>query len=163
LILCARESKLLSKGDAMDMFRHILLPTDGSDLSAHAAGRGILLARSMKAVVTALHVTPVFRPTEVFAHAVMREAQEAEVHSRQDAHKVLDPIMRVARAAGVTCAAVHRVSDKPWEAIVAVAAEAGCDLIVMASHGLSGVRALVLGSTTNKVVAHARVPVLVWR
>jgi len=144
------------------MYWHILLPTDGSDVAAHAAGRGIVLARSLKAAVTALHVTPVFRPSEMFAHAVMREAQEAEVQSRQDAHNALDPIVRIARAAGVACTAVHRVSDKPWEAIVAVAAEAHCDLIVMASHGMSGVRALVLGSTTNKVVTHAKVPVLVW-
>ncbi|HTT09335.1 MAG TPA: universal stress protein [Burkholderiaceae bacterium] len=145
------------------MFQHILLPLDGSDVSARAARRGIAFARSIKAEVTLLHVTPVFRPTELHAHAVMREAQEAEAHATQDAHKVLDPAERIARAEHVACFAIHRVGDRPWEAIVAVAAEQGCDLILMASHGHSGVRALVLGSTTNKVVAHAKVPVLVWR
>jgi len=145
------------------MFKHILLATDGSDPSRGATSRGIGFALAMGAPVTVLHVTPVFRPSEVYAHAVMREALEAEARAKQDAHKVLDPIARGARAAGVACTPVHRVSDKPWESIVAIAVEAECDLISMASHGYTGIRALVLGSTTNKVVAHAKVPVLVWR
>ena len=145
------------------MFHHLLLPIDGSAVSDRAARRGIDFARSTGAEVTLLHVTRVFRPSEVHAHAVMREAREAEVSARQDAHKVLDPLARAARAEHVACTAIHRVSDKPWEAIVALAAEQGCDLIAMASHGHTGVRALVLGSTTNRVVAHAPVPVLVWR
>src|SRR6516162_9068093 len=145
-----------------DMYKHILLATDGSALSREAARSGVAFARSLGARVTALHVTPVFRPSEMHAHAILREAHEEEVRSRAAAHRVLDAVMRIAHHAGVKCEWMHRVSDRPWEAIVKTAAEEGCDLISVGSHGWSGVRALVLGSTTNKVLAHARVPVLVW-
>jgi nucleotide-binding universal stress UspA family protein len=144
------------------MYEHILLATDGSALSREAARRGVACARSLGARVTALHVTPVFRPSEMHAHAILREVHEEEVRSRAAAHRVLDVVMRIAHHEGVKCESMHRVSDRPWEAIVQAADEEGCDLISMGTHGWSGVRALVLGSTTNKVLAHARVPVLVW-
>jgi nucleotide-binding universal stress UspA family protein len=144
------------------MYRHILLPTDGSALSREAMQRGVALARSLGARVTALHVTPVFRPSEVHAHAILREAHDDEVRSRAAAHRVLDAVARTAHRAGVACESVHRVSDKPWEVILQTATEEGCDLISMGSHGWSGVRALVLGSTAKKVVSHARIAVLVW-
>lgn len=143
------------------MYKHLLLPTDGSELSHRAAEEGIRLAQVFGAQVTALHVTPVFRPTEVHAHAIMREAHEDEERSRVQAQKVLEKVARVARAATVTCASVHRVSDRPAEAITQLAGELGCDLVFMASHGLSCIRALVLGSVTSKVLTHARIPVLV--
>lgn len=145
------------------MLKHILVPTDGSELSRRAAGRGAAFAHTLGARVTVLHVTPVFRPSELHAHAVMREAREDEERSRGQAQKALGAIARIAQSAGVACATVHRVSDKPWEAILQVAAEEGCDLVFMGSHGYSGFRALVLGSTTSKVLAHATLPVLVWR
>src|SRR5262249_35740389 len=144
------------------MYEHLLLPTDGSALSREAAERGVALARSLGARVTALHVTPVFRPSEMHAHAILREVHEEEGRAHAAAHRVVDAVMRIAHRSGVECEWMHRVSDRPWEAIVQTAAEEGCDLISMGSHGWSGVRALVLGSTTNKVLAHARVPVLVW-
>jgi len=124
---------------------------------------GVALARSLGARVTALHVTPVFRPSEMHAHAILREAHDEEIRSRAAAHRVLDAVARTAHHAGVACELEHRVSDKPWEAILQTATEERCDLISMGSHGWSGVRALVLGSTANKVVKHARVAVLVWR
>jgi len=144
------------------MYEHILLPTDGSALSREATRRGVAFARALGARATALHVTPVFRPSELHAHAILREVYEEEVRSRAAAHRVLDVVVRIAHHAGVACEPMHRVSDRPWEAILQAAAEEGCDLISMGSHGWSGVRALVLGSTTNKVLAHARLAVLVW-
>jgi nucleotide-binding universal stress UspA family protein len=145
------------------MYKHLLLPTDGSDLSRHAAEDGVRFARAIGAQVTALHATPVFRPTELHAHAVMREAREDEERSRRLAQKALEPVAQAARAAGVTCTLVHRVTDRPWEAILQVAAEHGCDVIFMASHGWSGIRALILGSETSRVLTHAKIPVLVRR
>jgi len=144
------------------MYKHLLLPTDGSELSRRAAEEGIRLAQALGAQVTTLHVTPLFRPTEVHAHAIMREAHDDEERSRVQAQKVLEKVTRVARAAGVTCATVHRVSDRPADVIIDMARELGCDLVLMASHGLSGIRALVLGSVTSKVLTLARVPVLVF-
>jgi nucleotide-binding universal stress UspA family protein len=69
----------------------------------------------------------------------------------------------MAREAGVVYGAVHRVADSPWQVIIDVAAERGCDLIFMASHGRRGVSALLIGSETNKVLTHTKIPVLVWR
>ena len=69
----------------------------------------------------------------------------------------------MAREAGVPCGAVHRVTDSPWQMIINVAAESGCDLIFMASHGRRGVSALLIGIETNKVLTHSKIPVVVWR
>lgn len=145
------------------MYKHILIPVDGSDLARRAAEDGVRFAQGLGAQLTLLHATPLFRPSGMSAHAVMREAREEEERARKEAQKVLDPLEHAAHAARVTCTAVHRVSDKPWEAICEVAAERGCDLIFIAPHGWSGLRALVLGSQTNKVLANATIPVLVWR
>lgn len=145
------------------MYKHVLIPLDGSELSGRAAGDGVRFAQGIGAQLTLLHATPLFHPSGMSAHAVMREAREDEENSRKDAQKVLDPVAQAAKSAGVPCTAIHRVSDKAWQAIVEVAAERGCDLIFMAPHGWSGLRALVLGSQTNKVLANATIPVLVWR
>jgi nucleotide-binding universal stress UspA family protein len=145
------------------MYKHVLIPVDGSELSRRAAEDGVRFAQAVGAQVTAMHSTPLFRPGGVSAHEVMREAREEEERSRREAQKALDPIAHLAQAAGVTFTPIHRVNDKPWEAIVEVAVERGCDLIFIAPHGWSGFRALVLGSQTNKVLANATIPVLVWR
>jgi nucleotide-binding universal stress UspA family protein len=69
----------------------------------------------------------------------------------------------MAHEAGVVCSAMHRVTDSPWEVIINLAAERGCDLIFMASHGRRGVSTLLIGSETNKVLTHTKIPVIVWR
>jgi nucleotide-binding universal stress UspA family protein len=145
------------------MYRHLLLPTDGSELARRAVEHGIRLAQSLGARLTALHVTPRFRPSELHAHAILREAQQDELRSRADAHRILDPVARAAHAAGVACELVHKVGDKPWQTIIEVAAERGCDLVCIGSHGRSGVRALVLGGQTTKLLTHSKLAVLVWR
>jgi nucleotide-binding universal stress UspA family protein len=90
-------------------------------------------------------------------------AREYEQQSKDNAAHALKPIERMARDANVVFGAVHLVSDSPWQAIINMAAERGCDLIFMASHGRRGVSALLIGSETNKVLTHTKIPVLVWR
>ena len=145
------------------MYKHILLPTDGSELSAMAVRAGVEFAKEIGARVTALHVTPPFHPTEMTPSAYTAHVQEHDAKTKESAQRALGAVTDTARAAGVPCATVHRVSHSPYEAIIAVAAEAGCDLIFMASHGRRGVAALLLGSETNKVLTHSKIPVLVTR
>lgn len=145
------------------MYKHILLPTDGSELSAAAVRDGITFAREIGARVTALHVTPPFHPTEMTPSVYTAHLHEHDARARESAERALGAVTEAARAAGVPCTTLHRVSYSPYEAIIAVAAEAGCDLIFMASHGRRGVTALLLGSETNKVLTHSKIPVLVTR
>jgi nucleotide-binding universal stress UspA family protein len=153
------------------MYQHILLPIDGSELSERAARDGVRFAKSLGAQLTVLHTTPLFYPSELIAHKAparaaheyTASAREHEEFWKEKAARALEPIEQMAREAGVECSAVHRVTESPWEVIIRVAAERGCDLIFMASHGRSSVTALLIGSETNKVVTHTRIPVLVWR
>jgi len=146
------------------MYHHILLPTDGSALSERAVEEGIRFAKLIGASLTALHTTPQFYPSQIAGHAVIQNAvREHEERSKESARHALDAVERAAREAAVTCTVLHRVSDSPWDEIIKVAAERGCDLIFMASHGRRGVSALLLGSETNKVLTHSKIPVLVTR
>ena len=145
------------------MYQHLLLPTDGSELSERAARDGIRFAKSLGAQLTVLHITPVYYPFELHMHAAAERALEYEEFWKKKAARALEPIERMAREAGVVCSTVHRVAEGPSEVIVSVAAERGCDLIFMASHGRRSVTALLIGSETHKVVTHTTIPVLVWR
>ena len=145
------------------MYRHILLPTDGSELSATAVRDGVRFAKEIGARVTALHVTPPFHPTELTPSVFTAHLEEHEARAKASARRALDDVTAVAGAAGVACTTLHRESLSPYEAIIAVAGEAGCDLIFMASHGRRGVAALLLGSETSKVLTHSKIPVLVTR
>ncbi|MBI3069388.1 MAG: universal stress protein [Betaproteobacteria bacterium] len=148
------------------MFKHILLPTDGSKLSAKAVKRGIAFAKSLKARVTGIHVVPEFRMMVDEGYllpgsATLRKRFEDE--SRERAKKVLEVIDKNARNAGVKCETMCVVSDLPYEVIVKTAKKKKCDLVMMASHGRHGISGLLLGSETAKVLLHATVPVLVVR
>ena len=145
------------------MYKHILIPTDGSELSERAARSAVDLAKSIDARLTALHTTPMFAQTEIGAHAVYTRVLEHKEQSEQTAQQVLSAIVQMAHAVNVSVNTVHRVTDNPWEAIVNVAQELGCDLIFMASHGRRGISAFLMGSETNKVLIHTKIPVLVWR
>lgn len=145
------------------MFKNILLPTDGSPAAEKAVDACIVLAREIGARITALHVMPVlhlftyeFDVTEVAHQQVKREA---ELHSQ----KYLDHVAQRARAAGVPCETLLKMSDDPYEAIIDAARDRGCDLIAMASHGRRGIAGLLLGSQTHKVLTHSDIPVLVYR
>ena len=146
------------------MYNHILLPTDGSEFSARVVQEGVRFAKSINAQVTALHVTGLFFPSGMPSHAdVVEKVREHEQRAAESARRALSAVEEVARSARVACNGVHRSNDGPWEEIIKVAKERGCDLVFMASHGRRGVSALLLGSETNKVLTHSTIPVLVCR
>lgn len=144
------------------MYKHILIPTDGSDLSTKAIKEGSAFAKSLRAKVTAVTVTPTF-------HAIADEPmmfttmQEYGKDSAARAKKLLDVAKSAAKAAGIRFEGVHAVNDQPFAAIISTARKKGCDLIFMASHGRKGIAALILGSETTKVLTHTKIPVLVCR
>jgi nucleotide-binding universal stress UspA family protein len=147
------------------MFKHILLPTDGSRLSERAVRLGIRFAAKAKARVTALHVTPAFRAfaDEGFAPLSPALRKRLDEQARARALKLLDAIARDARARKVRCTALTVASDLAYQEIIATARKKKCDLILMASHGRRGLSSLLLGSETAKVLLHSKVPVLVVR
>ena len=147
------------------MFKHLLLPTDGSKLSDRAVRLGIRYAGRMKARVTALHVVPAFRTIadEGFAPLSPALRKRLEDQARARATKILDAIARDARARKVRCATVTVTSDLAYQEIIGTARRKKCDLIMMASHGRRGLSSLLLGSETQKVLLHSKIPVLVVR
>lgn len=148
------------------MFKHLLLPTDGSKLSDKAVQRGIDFAKEIKARVTAVHVIPEFRmmADESFVlptSADLKKRYEKETRAR--AEKMLARIGERAHAAGVKYESVVVMGDVPYDDIINTAKKHKCDLIMMASHGRRGLSALLLGSETAKVLIHSKIPVLVVR
>ena len=145
------------------MFKHILLPTDGSALSAKAVKRGIDLAKKGRGRVTAVHVLPEFMLMVDDGITMLSPAlrKRLEDEGRKRAQKLLDDIAKQARARGVRCATICVTGDLPYLQIIAAARKSKCDLILMASHGRRGLSSLLLGSETSKVLLHTKVPVLV--
>ncbi len=145
------------------MYKRILLPTDGSDASQRAILAGVDFARSVKAELVAMTAVPEFHTLTADAQMLEQTRDEYLASSRAQGQRLLDAVTAVAREAGVPCGAVLAVSDEPYEAIIAAARDQGCDLIVMASHGRHGLKGLLLGSETQKVLVHSAIPVLVHR
>jgi nucleotide-binding universal stress UspA family protein len=147
------------------MFKHILLPTDGSKLSDRAVRRGIQFAGRIGARVTALHVVPAFATfaNEGFAPLNPALKRRLEDEARGRAARMLEGIARQARSRKVRCATLTATSDLAYQEIIAAARRKKCDLILMASHGRRGLSSLLLGSETAKVLLHSKVPVLVVR
>jgi nucleotide-binding universal stress UspA family protein len=145
------------------MYRHILIPTDGSELAEHAVTNGLSLAKSLGAKVTVIIVEePYPFYWHGFAgHGALEELANLTVQIKKHAASVLDRVANAAKQAGVSCDTIQVENAQPHQAIIATAADRGCDLIVMASHGRSGLSALALGSVTNKVLTHTKTPVLV--
>jgi nucleotide-binding universal stress UspA family protein len=146
-------------------YKHILLPTDGSALSDQAVKAGVALAQALGARVTALFVAPAPTPL-VFEGglpvAYMTPEEHGALSARAAAH-YLGVAEKAAKAAGVPCECASVIGEYPADAILEVAKKRRCDLIVMASHGRRGIKAVLLGSETSKVLAHAKVPVLVHK
>ncbi|MBM3580876.1 MAG: universal stress protein [Alphaproteobacteria bacterium] len=145
------------------MYKNILLPTDGSELSNRAVRHGIKLAKALKARVIGMTNTPVWQDIYAGAGARMMSVDDYERETKATAGRALATIKRLADKERVRCATVHARRPDAWKAIIRTARGKGCDLIVMASHGRSGMKAFVLGSETNKVLAHTKIPVLVHR
>ncbi|WP_439370206.1 universal stress protein [Bradyrhizobium sp. DASA03120] len=140
------------------MYRHILIPTDGSQLAERGVAHGLALAKSLGATVSFIFVVEAF--SEVSGRFLEAVATYAELRKDQAA-SVLEGAANAARTAGVSCETIQTESGQPHQAIIAAATDKGCDLIVMSSHGRSGLAALIIGSVTNKVLTHAKTPVLV--
>jgi len=147
------------------MFKHILIPTDGSKLAAKGVRAGVKLARALRARVTAVHVMPPYVPP--FGDAVLYvpalTAGEHEKACRRTATKILALVESEAKRAGVRCATAAVTDPQPWGGIVRVAHSKKCDAIAIASHGRGGLGGLILGSQTQRVLAHSKIPVLVAR
>jgi len=147
------------------MFKHILVPTDGSKLSVKAAKRAVKLAKTLGARITGFYAAPDFSSTYYSDGYILRapSAGARAEQSLEHARRCLSAIEIEAEVEKVPCQVFHTVSDNPYEAIIDAAKKKKCDLIVMASHGRRGLSALVLGSETQKVLIHSKIPVLVCR
>jgi len=148
------------------MYSHILVPTDGSELSINAAHQASELAKLCNAKMTAIMVSPTYRKMYddgfvVPTVNVIRERWEEQVAER--AQKVLDQICADAGKSGVKCDSLHVFGDAPYEAIIEAANKNGCDIIAMGSHGHGGVKQFFVGSETTRVLSHTKIPVVVYR
>ena len=158
---CARLADSRPRSDLI--FKHILLPTDGSELSLRAVDAGIALAARLGADVYAFHVVDPY-PELSYVVDVLKTNQEFFLQQAiKQAEGFLQEVHQRASVAGVTCKSGHVTGDLPYAAIVAAAVRQGCDLVVMASHGRHGVSRLLLGSETRKVLVSSQIPVLVCR
>jgi nucleotide-binding universal stress UspA family protein len=144
------------------MYKHILIPTDGSDLSKDAVQYGISLAKAVGAKVTGITVSTPFHVFAVDSDALTDTSESYKKRMATLAAKYLEQVKDAAKA-GVSCDTVHVEHEHPFQAIIDAAKIKGCDLIVMASHGRRGISAIVLGSETVKVLTHSTIPVLVYR
>jgi nucleotide-binding universal stress UspA family protein len=144
------------------VFKHILLPTDGSPAAESAIDACLRFARRTGAGVTAVHVMPVLHiftyEPGVTENVHDQVRKDRELHS----HKYLEDVAQRAATAGVPCTTMLVTSDYPFEAIIETARTRNCDLIAMASHGRKGIKGLLLGSETHKVLTHSAIPVLVF-
>jgi nucleotide-binding universal stress UspA family protein len=148
------------------MYKHVLLPLDGSELSLKAVSAGIDLAKAVGAKVTFISVVPHFRLAVSIGHSsdiVRKLEKEHEEEARKHADELLAKVEAEAKKKGVPSERIAVVDDSPYEQIIAHAGKANCDLIVMASHGRRGLDAVLLGSETTKVLTHSKIPVLVVR
>ncbi|MEF8734557.1 MAG: universal stress protein [Candidatus Accumulibacter meliphilus] len=147
------------------MFKHILVPADGSDLSKATARRAVSFAKEAGARITAFFAKPEY-PVSYYGEGALIDPTTPEKFdelAEQQAQQVLDFVVDLGKEAGVRVEKLSLTSDIPYEAIIDAATQAGCDLIFMASHGRRGISALLLGSETHKVLTHSTIPVLVYR
>jgi nucleotide-binding universal stress UspA family protein len=148
------------------MYSHILVPTDGSELSINAAHQAIDLAKLCKAKMSVIMVSPTYHQLneEGFIAPTVNTLRERwEAQMRERANKVLDGICASAAQAGVECKSFHVFGGAPYEAIIDTANQNGCDMIAMGSHGHGGVKQFFVGSETTRVLSHTKIPVVVYR
>ena len=145
------------------MFKQILLPTDGSELSTRAVLAGVAFAQEIGAEVVGMTALPDFHTFTSNADMIESTEDEYLAASEARASKQLAVVADAARQAGVACKTILVRSDQPYEAILHAARQHGCDLIIMASHGRRGLSGVLLGSETQKVLVHSAIPVMVYR
>jgi nucleotide-binding universal stress UspA family protein len=145
------------------MYKHILIPTDGSELSNRAVRQGMDLAWAIGARVTVVTVSPTFHTFSADPFMATSTPEQFRQECRAEAQRSLAPVAAAAPTAGVVCEAVIMEDDRPYQAIIDTATKKGCDLIFMAPHGRMVDAAAVLGSETTKVLTHSSIPVMVCR
>jgi nucleotide-binding universal stress UspA family protein len=146
------------------MFKHVLIPTDGSALSRKAAKAGIAFAKALRARVTAYHSLEMLA-LYVYGEgaAIVPSMVHIEKEAQEMARKYVEDVGKLARTAGVPFDSLITKAATPYHGIVQAARKKKCDVIFMASHGRGGLASLILGSTTQKVLAHSKLPVVVFR
>ncbi len=147
------------------MFKHILIPTDGSQLSQDAARKAIAFAKETAAKITAFYAKPEY-PVACYGESTLIDTTTPEKFAElteQEAQQNLAFIENLCLQSGVACSKYTSTSNFPYQAIIEAATQKECDLIFMASHGRRGLTSLLLGSETNKVLTHSHIPVLVYR
>jgi nucleotide-binding universal stress UspA family protein len=145
------------------MFKHLLVPTDGSPLSSKAARAAVEFARAVDGRITALSVAEPYPYSALAESAYLPDQARYEKEMQDHACQFVDEVAELASAAGVPCDTRVGLSFSPYEEIAATAKELACDAIFMASHGRKGINRLFVGSETQKVLAHTTLPVMVFR
>ena len=148
------------------MYKHILLPTDGSALALRGARAGIGLAKALGARVSAVYVIAPYMPSMYGEAAMYIPAYEPGEYRRvteKQAQRALAAVEAQARKAGVRCKTLFLTDPQPFKGILRAARRQKCDAIAMASHGRGGLKGLILGSETTRVLAHSKLPVVVTR
>ncbi len=156
------------------MYKNILLPTDGLGKCAYGTCHGFLLAKALGAKVTAVHVTgklsareilEIYHPNVLVGASDVRRAQEAMSHveeaQKELANKALEVAQRMGSETGVECDTVYLAGENPTDGILKVAAEKGCDLIFLSTHGKPGVIGTLFGTIASKIIGNTKIPVLV--
>ena len=147
------------------MYKNLLVATDGTKLSDKAVNHAVELAHALGATITAFYAAPDY-PMPAYADGVVYEPVSRKEYGKlaaQDAEKILSKAAAKAKSAGVECKTAFDIAATPWEAILAAAKKHKVDAIVMASHGRRGLSAVLLGSETQKVLTHTKLPVIVVR
>jgi len=148
------------------MFKHILVSTDGSPLAQKGVQAGVRLAAALGAKVTGVCVIPPWRTPvygEGVTYGVPRSPAQYKEAMEKAARKALAAVEIEAETAGVPCATQFVTAERAWEGILRVAKARRCDLLSIASHGRGGLSGLLIGSETQRVLAHSKLPVLVTR
>ena len=148
------------------MFKHILVPTDGSQFSLDNAKRAVSFAKEAGARITAFYAKheasgEIYWNKAAWGH--LPEPSKLDEALEEEAQKILTSVEKLCQDSGVPCTKLSLTTDVVYEGIISAATQSGCDLIFMASHGRRGVDALLLGSETHKVLTHSKIPVLVYR
>lgn len=145
------------------MFRKLLVPTDGSVLSEKSSKAALDFAAAIGASVVGLSVAQLYPFMLMPEAGAMIDLSAYEEIQDKTAQQAMHKLQTMARDAGVPCEVLSTRGVHPYEEIIATAENQGCDLIWMASHGRKGLDKLLLGSETQRVLAHAHIPVLVYR
>lgn len=153
------------KQRSINMFKHILVPTDGSELSQRTVEHAVKFASEISARITLYYAQPDF-PMPIYGEGALIDPTTPEQFAQsasEEAQSILERGRALADAAGVTADTDTVVCEVPYEGIIEAAERHGCDLIFMASHARRGIAGLLLGSEAKKVLTHSKLPVLIYR